>query len=124
MGYRNTFIAVAEDCKATTGEVPPLRAGARTVAGLQHAMLAAEPARLQEEDVLLACAPGVRGRADLTAAELQHLREEYFAQPRACLRPRRCQGPTGGACTTTDKAGSRCTQWTLPSTSGSARTPP
>jgi len=57
VGYRNTLIAVAEDCKATTGEVPPLRAGAHTVAGLQHAMLAAEPARLQEEDVLLACAP-------------------------------------------------------------------
>lgn len=86
MGYTNTFIAVAEDCKAPTGEVPPLRAGARTVAGLQHAMLTAEPGRLQQEDVLLACAPGVRGRDDLSEEELEHLREEYFAQPRACLR--------------------------------------
>jgi len=86
MGYTNTFIVVAEDCGAVTGEVPPRRAGALTVAGLQHAMLSDQPGRLQQEDVLLACAPGVRGRDDLTRAELARLREEYFAQPRACLR--------------------------------------
>ena len=86
MGYINTFIAVAEDCRATTGEVPPARAGAPTVAGVQHAMLAAAPGRWTQEDVLLASSPGVRGREDLGEAELERLREEYFATPRACLR--------------------------------------
>ena len=86
MGYTSTFIAVAADCPAVTGEVPPPRAGAPTVAGRQHAMLSAEPGRLQQEDVLLAGAPGVRGRDDLSGEELERLREEYFAQPRACLR--------------------------------------
>lgn len=86
MGYVSTFIAVAEDCRAATGEVPPVRAGAPTVAGLQHAMLTAEPGRWQQEDVLLACSPAVRGRGDLPEEELERLREEYFAQPRACLR--------------------------------------
>jgi len=28
----------------------------------------------------------VRGREDLTEAQLEHVREKYFAQPRACLR--------------------------------------
>ena len=86
MGYTDTFIAVAEDCRATTGEVPPARAGAPTVAGVQHAMLAAAPGRWTQEDVLLASAPGLRGRDDLDETELARLREEYFASPRACLR--------------------------------------
>ena len=86
MGYENTFIQVAEDCRASTGEVPPERGSAPSVAGVQHAMLAAEPGRWTQEDVLIASAPGVRGRTDLTPDELERLKEEYFAEPRACLR--------------------------------------
>ncbi len=86
MGYTNTFIAVAEDCRAATGEVPPDRGGAPTVAGIQYAMLTADPGRWTQEDVLIASAPGIRGRTDVDAGELERLRAEYFAQPRACLR--------------------------------------
>jgi len=86
VGYENTFIAVAEDCRATSGEVPSRRTGAPTVAGTQYEMLAAAPGRWTQEDVLLACSPDVRGRGDLGAQELERLREQYFAQPRACLR--------------------------------------
>ena len=49
-------------------------------------MLASEPGRWTQEDVLLASSPEVRGRRDLGEAELERLREEYFATPRACLR--------------------------------------
>ena len=45
VGYTNTFIAVAEDCRAATGEIPPERAGGPTVASTQYAMLAAAPGR-------------------------------------------------------------------------------
>ena len=86
MGYTNTLIIVAEDCRATTGEVPPERAGNPSVASVQYAMLATAPARWTQEDVQLASAPGVRGRVDLSEADLERLRQEYFAQPRACLR--------------------------------------
>ena len=85
-GYANTFISVAEDCRATTGEVPPGRGTGPTVAGVQHAMLAGEPGRWTQEDVLIASAPGVRGRTDLAPGELERLTAEYFAEPRACLR--------------------------------------
>jgi len=54
VGYTNTFIAVAEDCRATSGEVPSRRTGAPTVAGTQYEMLAAAPGRWTQEDVLLA----------------------------------------------------------------------
>ena len=85
MGYTNTFIAVAEDCRATAGEAPLERPAGPTVANVQYAMLAASPGRWTQEDVLLASSPQVRGR-DLSEAELSRLREEYFTQPRACLR--------------------------------------
>ena len=86
VGYRNTFISVAEDCRAGTGEVPPERGGAPTVAGVQYAMLAGAPGRWTQEDVLIASSPGVRGRTDLDDEELERLTEEYFRTPRACLR--------------------------------------
>ena len=86
MGYRNTFIAVADDCRAVTGEVP--REGSRgpTVAAVQYAMLTRDPGRWTQDDVLLASAPEVRGSGALSPEELDRIRNEYFAQPRACLR--------------------------------------
>jgi len=85
VSYTNTFIAVAEDCRATTGEVPTERSGTPTVASAQYAMLAGAPGRWTQEDVVLASSAGVRGR-DIDEAERERLREEYFVQPRACLR--------------------------------------
>jgi len=85
VGYTNTFIAVAEDCGAATGEVPMERAAGPTVASTQYAMLAAAPGQWTQEDVLLASSPQVRGR-DIDEAELPGLGQEYFSQPRACLR--------------------------------------
>ncbi|WP_432534907.1 DUF6157 family protein [Kineococcus arenarius] len=91
MGYRDTFISVAEDCRAGTGEAPPARTRP-TVAGVQHTMLTARPGHYTQEEVLLACSPQLRAREDvdeleqLPAEELQQLMAEHFAQPRACLR--------------------------------------
>lgn len=85
VGYANTFIAVAEDCHAATGEIPPERAGGPTVASTQYAMLASAPRRWTQEDVLLASSPQVRGH-DFSETALSRLREEYFTRPRACLR--------------------------------------
>lgn len=86
MGYTNTFIAIADDCRVTTGEVPPERPGGLTVAGSQYAMLVGAPGRWTQEDVQFASSLGVRGREDLSDEDLEGLRREYFAQPRACLR--------------------------------------
>ena len=35
VGYVDTLISVAEDCRVTTGEVPPDRAGEPTVAAVR-----------------------------------------------------------------------------------------
>lgn len=34
--YINTFIEVAEDCPATSGEIPPVKEGAKTVANIEY----------------------------------------------------------------------------------------
>ncbi|MHB8497847.1 MAG: DUF6157 family protein [Acidimicrobiales bacterium] len=86
MGCTNAFIAVAEDCRATTGEVPLERPSEPTVASTQYAMLAATPGHWTQEDVLFASSPQARDQNDLPHQELERLRQEYFAQPRACLR--------------------------------------
>ncbi|MHB8449968.1 MAG: DUF6157 family protein [Mycobacteriales bacterium] len=84
MGYATTFIVATEDCP-TTGEVPLERSSGRAVASTQYAMLAATPGRWTQEDVRFASSPQMRGRTDLRDEELERLREESFAQPRACL---------------------------------------
>ncbi len=92
MGYRETFISVAEDCRALTGEAPPSRGGKPTVASIQHAMLTARPRHWTHEYVLLASSPELRSRdgvdslEQLPVDELERLMDDYFAQPRACLR--------------------------------------
>lgn len=87
MGYTDTFIAVAEDCRATTGEVPMPRTGGGTVASVQYEMLTGTPGRWTQEDVLFASSRhGVRRRDDIDDEVLERLRTEYFSEPVACLR--------------------------------------
>ena len=50
----DTFIQVAEDCPARTGEEPPPRAGNPTVAGLQYRMIAEAPYKYTSDDVIFA----------------------------------------------------------------------
>lgn len=77
---------MAGDCRATTGEASPPRAGSPTVASVQFAMLNTAPGRWTQEDVSWPRPRGVRGREDLDEAEFERLRTKCLAQPRACLR--------------------------------------
>lgn len=88
MNYVAAFIAVADDCPARTGTVPPTKPGQkRTVAAIQYAMLADAPYRHTQEDLLFGTYAAQQG---LSAAELDErgaaLRADYFAIARACLR--------------------------------------
>ncbi len=83
----NTFIRVAEDCPARTGEPPPPRGGNPTVAGLQYEMIAEAPYRHTSDDVVFATS--VRGReldAKATRKERSLARDEFFSRGQACLR--------------------------------------
>ncbi len=81
--YRNTFIRVADDCPAATGEEPPARDQAPTIAALQYLLLAEHPYELTSDDVIFEVYARRHGVADdAKAAE----RARFFSKPQACLR--------------------------------------
>lgn len=83
----NTFIRVAEDCSARTGEPPPPRGGNPTVASLQYQMIAAAPYKHTSDDVVFATS--ARGReldAKATRQERSVARDAFFSRGQACLR--------------------------------------
>ena len=80
--YIDTFIQVAEDCPASSGEVPPLKGGKETIASIQFE-LCKEPYRHTSDEVLFRV---YARRNDLTGAELQEAREQFFSKGQPCLR--------------------------------------
>lgn len=81
--YTETFIEVAEDCPATTGEVPAPRGGRPTVAGLQYALLMTRPYELSSDDLLFEVHAQ---RHQVSDHERAGAREAFFAKTQACLR--------------------------------------
>jgi len=83
--YYDTFIAVAPDSTAPTGREPAT--GAKlSVARAQFELIASEPHRWTQEDVLVATSGALRGHDDLDEEERARLREEFLARPQACMR--------------------------------------
>ncbi len=81
--YNDTFIAVADDCPATKGEIPAEKGGCKTVAGLQFEMINKNPYKYTSDDVLFSV---FAERNDLTNDELPEARTAFFAKGQACLR--------------------------------------
>src|SRR5262249_25527898 len=83
----DTFIRVAEDCPARTGEEPPLRPGNPTVARLQFEMIAQAPYRYTSDDgVFATSAPGRELDAKASRKERSLARGEFFSKGQACMR--------------------------------------
>jgi len=78
--YCNTLILVSEDCKATTGTIPP-RPG--TVAAMQYQMISAAPYAMTSDDLLVT----ITGqRREVPEEEIDALREEIFSKGQPCMR--------------------------------------
>jgi hypothetical protein len=83
----DTFIRVAEDCPARSGEEPQLRGGNPTVATLQYRMIAGEPYRYTSDDVVFATsAPGRALDAKAPKEQRSMARETFFSRGQACMR--------------------------------------
>ena len=80
--YFNTLIEVAEDCPATHGEVPPVKAN-KSVANLQYEMLHGHPYEYTSDDVLFAVFAERKG---IPEKELAEQREIFFAKGQPCFR--------------------------------------
>ena len=81
--YHQTFISVAEDCRAVAGEVPPRKDGPPTVASLQHELLSAAPYTMTSDDLLFEV---FARRNAVPDAERAEARATFFSRSQACLR--------------------------------------
>lgn len=82
--YLSTFIAVAQDCPAEAGTVPPERKNGPSVAERTYALLAQQaPYTLTSADVLFTV---FADRREIPAADRPAARAEFFAKPQPCLR--------------------------------------
>ncbi|MBR0798695.1 hypothetical protein JQ615_25225 [Bradyrhizobium jicamae] len=83
----NTFIRVADDCPARSGEEPQPRGGNPTVGTLQYAMIAGAPYKYTSDDVVFATSAAGRSLdAKTTKQERGLAREAFFSKGQACMR--------------------------------------
>ena len=81
--YTNTLIAIADDCSASRGEIPPQKGDAKSVATLQFEMLSQKPYQYTSDDVLFQV---YADRNDLTESERPAARQQFFSKGQPCLR--------------------------------------
>ncbi|MDQ2745398.1 MAG: DUF6157 family protein, partial [Chloroflexota bacterium] len=80
MNYFSSLITVADDCPVTESVAPPGRGANKTVASLQHAMLAGSPYVYTQEDVLFTTWLERQNMPHLSEEDIAHLRDEFFAK--------------------------------------------
>lgn len=80
--YIDTFIAIAEDTKVSSGTKPPTKAQ-KTIAEMQYELIAKNPYRYTSDDILFQV---YADRNDLTKSEYKQARAQFFSRGQACLR--------------------------------------
>lgn len=87
MNYRETLIAVADDCPVTASVVPAPRGGKKTIPLIQYELLKDHPYKYTSAEVLFESNVLHKG---VLASELKSRRAElwdaFFSKPQACLR--------------------------------------
>ncbi len=81
--YFNTFIRVADDCPAVTGEIPPVKGDKKTVANMQFELISRNPYKLSSDDILFQV---FADKNDLLKKEYKPAREKFYAKGQPCLR--------------------------------------
>lgn len=80
--YFDTFIEVAEDTKADFGKIPPSKEK-KTVAEMQYELIAKNPYKFSSDDIFFQV---FADRKDLTIAEYEKAREQFFSKGQTCFR--------------------------------------
>lgn len=81
--YFNTFIEIAEDSKATKGEMPPLKGTKRSVANYQFDMLLEQPYAFTSDEVLFTV---FADRKDISPEDREAERQQFFSKGQPCFR--------------------------------------
>jgi hypothetical protein len=80
--YNNTFIEVADDCKAEEGIVPPEKTK-KTIARMQFDMLFANPYKYTSDEAIFSI---YVQRNAVQINELEDVRKAFFSKGQPCLR--------------------------------------
>jgi Family of unknown function (DUF6157) len=83
MNYYDTLIEVADDCPATTGQVPHARGGKKTKAVVEYELLVEHPYTYTEEDIAFEVYAAFHG---LRAANRPKEREKFLSKGHPHLR--------------------------------------
>lgn len=83
INYYNTFIAVADDCPVSAGEIPQAKGGVKTVPVIQYEMISSSPYVYTQADVLFEVHAFRNG---IKEEEKDLEREKFFSRSQACLR--------------------------------------
>ena len=81
--YYNGFIEIAEDSPTSSGVVPPLRGGKKSVAYLQYEMVEGSPYKYTSDDVLFTV---YAIRKDIPEDEWVEARQVFFSKGQPCFR--------------------------------------
>ena len=81
-----TFIAVADDCPATRGEVPAARKGTKTAATVHHEMACEAPYRYTQSQILFAAELAKKGLDPAEHPEGGATWQAFYAKGQPCLR--------------------------------------
>lgn len=80
--YFDTFIEVAEDTKADFATIPPTKEK-KTVAEMQYELIAKNPYKFSSDDIFFQV---FADRNDLTKAEYEKARKQFFSKGQPCFR--------------------------------------
>ena len=80
--YFNTFIEVAEDTKVSCGTRPPTK-DKKSVAEMQYDLIAGNPYSYTSDDIIFQV---YADKNDLTKAEYEQAREQFFSKGQPCFR--------------------------------------
>lgn len=83
MNYYGAFIAVAEDCPVTSAQIPSAKGDAKTIPVLQYEMIANNPYKYTQEDVLFEV---FAERNNIPEEQKPAAREKFFSKGQPCLR--------------------------------------
>ena len=81
--YSDTFIEIADDCSAISGEIPPTKVDSKTVANMQFDLVYNNPYKFTSDDVLFQV---YADRNHLTKSDYKEARQLFFSKGQPCFR--------------------------------------
>jgi Family of unknown function (DUF6157) len=81
--YQDTFIEIAEDCPIVSGEIPPAKDDAKSVATMQYELIKKHPYKYTSDDVFFKI---YAERNDIADSELEKARALFFSKGQPCFR--------------------------------------